>query len=81
MTALPPALTGAVYDRGYRPYHGPRGGRREATLALWRQSVRRASLSSSPARLRARASAVMARSRPATGAATPAALNTPRRGR
>ena len=42
MTALPPALTGAVYDRGYRPYQGPRGGRREATLALWRLSVRRA---------------------------------------
>ena len=41
---VPPALsgTGAVYDRGYRPYEGPRGGRREATLALWRLSVRRA---------------------------------------
>jgi ABC-2 type transport system permease protein len=35
-------LTGAVYDRGYRPYTGPRGGRREATWALWRLSVRRA---------------------------------------
>jgi ABC-2 type transport system permease protein len=32
----------AVYDRGYRPYQGPRGGRREARLALWRLSVRRA---------------------------------------
>jgi ABC-2 type transport system permease protein len=42
MTALPPTLSGAVYDRGYRPYQGPRGGRREATLALWRFSVRRA---------------------------------------
>ena len=42
MTALPPALSGAVYDRGYRPYEGPRGGRREATFALWRLSVRRA---------------------------------------
>ena len=42
MTTLPPALAGAVYDRGYRPYQGPRGGRREATLALWRLSVRRA---------------------------------------
>ena len=42
MTALPPGLSGAVYDRGYRPYQGPRGGRREATLALWRLSVRRA---------------------------------------
>jgi ABC-2 type transport system permease protein len=40
MTA--PPLTGAVYDRGYRPYTGPRGGRREATWALWRLSVRRA---------------------------------------
>jgi ABC-2 type transport system permease protein len=37
-----PPLTGAVYDRGYRPYTGPRGGRREATWALWRLSVRRA---------------------------------------
>ena len=42
MTALHQAATGAVYDRGYRPYGGPRGGRREATLALWRMSVRRA---------------------------------------
>ncbi len=37
-----PPLTGAVYDRGYRPYTGPRGGRREAMWALWRLSVRRA---------------------------------------
>lgn len=42
MTALPPTLGGAVYDRGYRPYDGPRGGRREATMAVWRLSVRRA---------------------------------------
>jgi ABC-2 type transport system permease protein len=42
MTVLPPTLTGAVYDRGYRPYQGMRGGRREATAALWRLSVRRA---------------------------------------
>ena len=42
MTALPPTLSGAVYDRGYRPYQGHRGGRREATMALWRLSVRRA---------------------------------------
>lgn len=42
MSTLPPALSGAVYDRGYRPYTGPRGGRREATWALWRLSVRRA---------------------------------------
>jgi ABC-2 type transport system permease protein len=40
MTA--PPLAGAVYDRGYRPYTGPRGGRREASWALWRLSVRRA---------------------------------------
>jgi len=40
MTA--PPLSGAVYDRGYRPYTGPRGGRREAMWALWRLSVRRA---------------------------------------
>lgn len=42
MTALPPTMPGAVYDRGYRPYDGPRGGRRHATMALWRLSVRRA---------------------------------------
>jgi ABC-2 type transport system permease protein len=42
VTALPPTLSGAVYDRGYRPYDGRRGGRREAALALWRLSVRRA---------------------------------------
>jgi ABC-2 type transport system permease protein len=34
--------TGAVYDRGYRPYDGPRGGRRAARLALYRASIRRA---------------------------------------
>ncbi|HZQ79856.1 MAG TPA: hypothetical protein VFE55_21180 [Acidimicrobiia bacterium] len=33
---------GAVYDRGYRPYDGPRGGRAAATLALYKASVRRA---------------------------------------
>jgi ABC-2 type transport system permease protein len=38
---LPPSL-GAVYDRGYRPYEGPRGSRREAGLALWRLTLRRA---------------------------------------
>ena len=37
-----PASTGAVYDRGYRPYEGPRGGRRAATAALYRTSLRRA---------------------------------------
>ena len=36
------ASTGAVYDRGYRPYDGPRGGRRAATAALYRTSLRRA---------------------------------------
>jgi ABC-2 type transport system permease protein len=40
MTA--PASSGAVYDRGYRPYQGPRGGRRAATAALYRTSLRRA---------------------------------------
>jgi ABC-2 type transport system permease protein len=34
-------LGGAVYDRGYRPYGGPRGGRDAARWALWRLSVRR----------------------------------------
>ena len=34
--------TGRVYDRGYRPYEGVLGGRRAATAALWRASVRRA---------------------------------------
>jgi ABC-2 type transport system permease protein len=33
---------GAVYDRGYRPYDGPRGGRNAARWALWRLTVRRA---------------------------------------
>jgi ABC-2 type transport system permease protein len=36
------ARTGAVYDRGYRPYEGARGGRRAATLAIYRASLRRA---------------------------------------
>lgn len=35
-------MTGAVYDRGYRPYEGARGGRRSARTALFRASVRRA---------------------------------------
>jgi ABC-2 type transport system permease protein len=34
--------SGAVYDRGYRPYDGPRGGRRAATGALLKASIRRA---------------------------------------
>lgn len=33
---------GAVYDRGYRPYEGPRGRRGAATLALYKASMRRA---------------------------------------
>ena len=33
---------GAVYDRGYRPYDGPRGGRRASTFALYKASIRRA---------------------------------------
>ena len=33
---------GAVYDRGYRPYDGPRGGRRAARNALYRATIRRA---------------------------------------
>ncbi len=34
--------SGAVYDRGYRPYDGPRGGRGTARWALVRASIRRA---------------------------------------
>lgn len=37
-----PALGGAVYDRGYRPYEGSRGGRAAGRWALWRLTVRRA---------------------------------------
>jgi ABC-2 type transport system permease protein len=33
---------GAVYDRGYRPYEGVRGGRGSATFALFKATVRRA---------------------------------------
>ena len=33
---------GAVYDRGYRPYEGPRGQRGAATFALFKASIRRA---------------------------------------
>jgi ABC-2 type transport system permease protein len=36
------AVGGAVYDRGYRPYDGPRGGRGTARFALYRASIRRA---------------------------------------
>jgi ABC-2 type transport system permease protein len=37
-----PVARGAVYDRGYRPYDGPRGGRVAAVLALYKASIRRA---------------------------------------
>ena len=36
------AARGAVYDRGYRPYDGPRGGRVASVLALYKASIRRA---------------------------------------
>ncbi len=36
------SVTGAVYDRGYRPYEGDRGGRGAATFALYKASMRRA---------------------------------------
>lgn len=36
------AARGAVYDRGYRPYDGERGGRAASVLALYKASVRRA---------------------------------------
>jgi ABC-2 type transport system permease protein len=36
------APSGAVYDRGYRPYEGPRGRRGAATFALYKASMRRA---------------------------------------
>jgi ABC-2 type transport system permease protein len=44
MTFSEPPVTslGAVYDRGYRPYEGPRGGREAATFALFKASIRRA---------------------------------------
>lgn len=32
---------GAIYDRGYRPYDGPRGGRGAARLALYKSTLRR----------------------------------------
>jgi ABC-2 type transport system permease protein len=40
--AMSGAARGAVYDRGYRPYDGPRGGRAAAVLALYKASIRRA---------------------------------------
>lgn len=35
-------MTGAVYDRGYRPYDGDRGGRSSSRAALFRGTIRRA---------------------------------------
>jgi ABC-2 type transport system permease protein len=34
--------TGAVYDRGYRPYEGVRGGQGASVLALYKATIRRA---------------------------------------
>jgi ABC-2 type transport system permease protein len=42
MTAVDAGRGGAVYDRGYRPYDGPRGRRGAATFALYKASMRRA---------------------------------------
>jgi ABC-2 type transport system permease protein len=42
VSARPLPATGAVYDRGYRPYEGERGGRGAARAALVRLSIRRA---------------------------------------
>jgi ABC-2 type transport system permease protein len=42
MNTPAPVLTGAVYDRGYRPYEHARGGRTAARWALWRLTLRRA---------------------------------------
>ena len=40
--SVAPVLGGAVYDRGYRPYEGDRGGLSAGRWALWRLTVRRA---------------------------------------
>ena len=42
VSAVDAAGRGAVYDRGYRPYEGPRGRRGAATFALYKASMRRA---------------------------------------
>jgi ABC-2 type transport system permease protein len=42
VTEVRAGARGAVYDRGYRPYDGPRGGRTAALLALYKASMRRA---------------------------------------
>jgi ABC-2 type transport system permease protein len=40
--SVTPVPLGAVYDRGYRPYDGPRGGPAAGRWALWRLTLRRA---------------------------------------
>jgi ABC-2 type transport system permease protein len=42
VSTLDAAGRGAVYDRGYRPYDGPRGRRAAATFALYKATIRRA---------------------------------------
>ena len=42
MSVVEAGRSGAVYDRGYRPYDGPRGRRGAATFALYKASMRRA---------------------------------------
>jgi len=42
MTVASAAPGGQVYDRGYRPYEGKRGGRAAVIRALWIASIRRA---------------------------------------
>ncbi len=42
MSASASAGAGTVYDRGYRPYDGPRGGRRASGAALYWATIRRA---------------------------------------
>ena len=42
MSVVEAGRGGAVYDRGYRPYDGPRGQRGAATFALYKATMRRA---------------------------------------
>jgi ABC-2 type transport system permease protein len=42
LSAVEAGDRGAIYDRGYRPYEGPRGRRGAATYALYKASMRRA---------------------------------------
>lgn len=42
MTTARTTAAGAVYDRGYRPYEGPRGDRKAAVFALYKATLRRA---------------------------------------